>query len=278
MATAAAALVVDSGVDASPEHLAIATTYLVRRKRAGRAGLVCGLLLGLGPLAETNDLAQLVARLLAGYLLGVLLSEFIARRGERGSVRAASLRPRSVSDLLPRAALALPWLTLLPVLATPLLAIGWHPRGRTGSHSPSSSCYSEAYWPRTSTLFFIAGMAAAGLVVLTVTLHRLAHRSQPAEDAAALRLDRVLRARSARAAVAAGTSLGLSLISLVGVLVYQGVHSWVCSRPSGDSHIGNVYSWAGAVNPWLQNVSMALLVLAIPAWMVCQRLPIAHDA
>ena len=34
------------------------------------------------------------------------------------------------------------------------------------------------------------------------------------------------------------------------------------------------YSWAGAVNPWLQNVSLILLVLAIPTWMICQRLPI----
>jgi len=126
-------------------------------------------------------------------------------------------------------------------------------------------------------LFFIAGTALAGLIVLTVTLHRLAHRSQPAEDAAALRLDRTLRARSARDAVAASTALGLSLISLVGVLVYEGVHSFVCSRPVVDG-VSNVYSWAGAVNPWLQDVSMALLVLAIPTWMICRRLPIAHDA
>ena len=277
MATAAAALLADSGVDTRPEHLGLAKSYLVRRKRALWVGFACAALLGLGPLAESDDIEQSVARLLAGYLLGVLLSELLTPRGRRGVVRAASLRPRSVADLLPRAAIALPWLTLAPVLATPLLAIGWHPRGTSGSHSPSSSCFSTAYWPRTPMLFVIAGLAAAGLVMLTVTLRRLAHRSQPAEDPAVLRLDRVLRARSARAAVAAATALGLSLISLVGVLVHQGVHSFVCSRPVGNG-VGNVYSWASAVNPWIQNVSMVLLLLAIPTWMICQRLPIAPDA
>jgi hypothetical protein len=31
------------------------------------------------------------------------------------------------------------------------------------------------------------------------------------------------------------------------------------------------------VNPWLQDVSLLLLVLAIPAWMICQRLPISRQ-
>lgn len=275
MPTTAAALLADSGIDPSSEHIALANAYVARTRRTRLVGLFCGLLLGLGPLAETDDLAQLVARLVAGYLLGVLLSELVTPRGDRGTIRAASLQPRSVSDLLPRIALALPWLTLLPVLATPLLAIGWHPRGTSRLTGAAADCFSTAYWPHTSTLFFIAGLAATGLVVLTVTLHRLARRSQPAEDGAALRLDRVLRARSARAAIAAGTALGLSLLSLVGALVYDGIHSYVCSRPIGASNVGNVYSWAGAVSPWLQTASQVLLILAIPAWLICQRLPIA---
>jgi hypothetical protein len=272
--TAAAELLASSGIDPSQEHFAFVNAYLVRRRRARWVGLACGLALGLGPLAETNDIAELVARLLAGYLLGVLLSDLIAPRPGRGEIRAASLRPRSVSDLVPLSALALPWLTLVPVFATPLLAIGWHPRGAT--HDASGDCFDRAYWPHTATLFFIAVLAGAALVVLNVTLHRLAHRAQPAEDTDALQLDRALRARSARAAIAAGTALGLSLISLVGKLVYEGIHSYVCSRPAGTGTVGNVYSWAGAVNPWLQNVSLTLLLLAIPTWMICQRLPITN--
>ena len=275
--TAATELVTSSGIDASPEHVALANAYVVRRRRARWVGLASGLLLGLGPLAETDDIAQLVARLLAGYLLGVLLSELFTRRGDRRAIRAASLQPRSASNLLPRAALALPWLTLVPPLATPLLAIGWHPRGTSRLHNASTDCFASAYWPHTSTLFFIAGVAGVGLALVTLTLHRLARRSQPAEDAAALQLDRVLRARSARAAIAAGTALGLSLISLVGKLVYEGIHSYVCGRPVGNT-IGNVYSWADAVNPWLQNVSLLLLAIAIPTWMICQRLPIADSS
>src|SRR4051794_8222197 len=131
---AAAELVASSGIEATPEHVALAESYVVRRRRTRWVALACGLLLGLGPLSETDDVAELVARLLAGYLLGVLLSEIVAPRGHRGAVRAASLHPRSVSDLMPRAAQALPWLTLAPVLATPLLALGWHPRGVSRLH------------------------------------------------------------------------------------------------------------------------------------------------
>lgn len=272
--TAAAELIASSGIDSSPAHLALANDYLARRRRARWVGLAGGLLLGLGPLAETDNIAELVARLLVGYLLGILLSELFVPRGNRGGVRAASLRPRSMTDLLPRAAFVLPWLTLTPVLATPLLAIGWHPRGVSRLHNTTTDCFGRAYWPHTSTLFVIAGLAGASLVVLTITLRRLAHRSQPAEDVAALQLDRVLRARSARAAIAAATALGLSLISLVGALVYEGIHSYVCGSPTFGA-AGSIYSWAGAVNPWLQDVSLLLLILAIPAWMLCQRLPIS---
>jgi len=143
-------------------------------------------------------------------------------------------------------------------------------------HDASIDCFGTAYWPRTSTLFFIAGLAGVGLVLLTITLNRLAHRSQPAEDFTEWRLDRVLRGRSARAAVAAATALGLSLISLAGKLVHEGIHSYVCGRPVGGG-VGNVYSWAGAVNPWLQDVSLLVLALAIPTWVILQRLPIADS-
>jgi hypothetical protein len=59
------------------------------------------------------------------------------------------------------------------------------------------------------------------------------------------------------------------------------MNSYICTKPlSTFTGIhGNVYSWADAVAPWLQNVSLALVLLAIPAWMVCQRLPLpANDS
>ena len=267
-------LVVRSGVDANPALLARATDYLVRARRARWIGFAGGVVLGFGPMAGEGGESLLVPRLLAGYLFGVLLSDLLTPTTTRGGVRAASLHPRSAGDLVPRAALALPWLTLLPLLATPLLALGWHPHGVTRLNKASGDGVCSAYWPHTATLFGIAGLAAISLVLLTLTLRRLSHRPQPAEDAASLRLDRVLRARSARAAIAAATALGLTLLNIVGESVYQGTNSYDCTRPMANSLTGNVYSWAGSVNPWLQNVSLLVLLLAIPAWMICQRLPL----
>src|SRR5579875_103375 len=111
-------LVAVSGIDAKPTHLALADAYVVRRRRARWVGLACGLLLGFVPQVGTDELAQLVARVVAGYLLGVLLSELLTPRDERGAVRAASLQPRLVTALLPRPALVLPWLTLVPLLGS----------------------------------------------------------------------------------------------------------------------------------------------------------------
>ena len=273
-AATAEELVVRSGVDASPALLARANDYLARARRARWIGFAGGAVLGFGPMAGDSGESLLVPRLLAGYLFGVLLSDLLTPRTPRAGVRAASLRPRSAADLVPRAALVLPWLTLLPLLAAPLLALGWHPQGMTRFDNAGGNGVCHANWPHTPTLFGIAGLAAVSLVLLTLTLRRLARRPQPAEDAASLRLDRVLRARSARAAIAAATALGLTLLNIVGESVYEGIHSYDCALPMTNSAIGNVYSWAGSVNGWLQNASLLLLLLAIPAWLICQRLPL----
>jgi hypothetical protein len=126
------------------------------------------------------------------------------------------------------------------------------------------------------TLFAVAGFAAAALIATSLILRRLARRPQPAEDPAGLAVDRALRARSARSAIAASTALGLVLLSLVGESVYQGIHSYVCRppMPALSSNLGNVYPWGAAVAPWLQDLSIGLLLAALVAWMICQRLPL----
>jgi len=275
-ASTAAELVAASGVPAEPARIAQADEYLSRRRRTRWIGLGCGLLAGFGPLAGDQGGSLLVPRLLAGYLFGVLLSELVAPRVARGAVRAASLEPRTAGRLVPRWSLFLPWPLLVLLLATPLLVIGWHPHGVTRYAGRNGECSASAYWPTTPTLFGIATVAAVALVLLALSLRRLATRPQPAEDAAAWQLDRSLRARSARASIAAATALGLTMTALVGQYVYQGIHSFVCTRPlSTFTNInGNVYSWANSVAPWLQDVSLALLLLAIPAWMFCHRLPL----
>jgi hypothetical protein len=271
----AAELVAASGVEPAPERVAQADEYLSRRRRTRWIGLVCGIVAGVGPLAGDDGGSLFVPRLLAGYLFGVLLSELLAPRQQRGTVRAASLKPREAALLVPRWALALPWALLLPLLATPFLAIGWHPTGVTQFHGANGECFATAYWPSNSSLFAIGGVAAGALVLLTLAFRRLTRRPQPAEDAAALQLDLALRARSARASIAAASALGLTMTAVVGQYVYRGIHSYVCTRPLStfNGNNGNVYSWAGSVAPWVQNVSLTLFILAIPTWMLCQRLP-----
>lgn len=272
----AADLVVSAGVEASTEHLARADDYLARARRSRWIGLACGLVAGVGPLAGEEDHSLVVPRLLAGYLFGVLLSELFTPASARGRVRVASLRPRSARDLVPRFALVLPWVVLVPVMAAPLLALGSHPRGVTRFKSPQADCFGRAYWPQTSTLIGIAALAALGLVLLVLAVRRATRRAQQAEDLSTLQLDRALRGRSVRAAVASASAMGLVLLGLIGQYVYDGIHSYDCTRPfiGNASTNGNVYSWGDTFSPWLQNASLALMLLAIPVWMIFRRLPL----
>lgn len=271
----AADLVVRSGVEPSESRLEQAHGYLARTRRARWIGLACGLVAGFGPLAGEEHGSLVIPRLLAGYLFGVLLSELLAPRPARGAVRAAVLAPRSSARLVPVWTLALAGLFLLPLLATPLLAVGTHPRGVTRYKNAQGDCFGRAFWPHTATLIGIAALAAGALLLLFFTLRRLSQRSQPAEDSAALTLDRALRARSARGAVAAASAMGLTLLALVGQYVNEGIHSYDCNLPfvSQMSTVGNVYSWGDAVSSWLPALSLALLLAAIPTWMIIQRLP-----
>jgi hypothetical protein len=271
----AVAVVERAGVDATPEAVERAGSYLRRVRRGRWLGLLLGLLAGFGPLAGEDQLSLVLPRLFAGYLLGLLAAELLSPPPVRTSVRVASMEPRSSADLLPLAGRLLPWLLLTPVLAAPLLALGTHPRGVSRSSNGNGSCFGSGYWPQTATLITVAGLGAGALLATTLIVRRLASRAQPADDPAMLVLDRALRARSARSAVAAATALGCALIFLLGESVYQGVHSYDCSRPPGlYGGYGNVYSWSPSVGPWLQSASQALFVAALPLWLICQHLPL----
>jgi hypothetical protein len=272
----AEAVVSTANVDVTPASLARARDYLVRRRRGRRYGLILGLVAGFGPLGGDPQLSLLLPRLLAGYLIGLLISELRTPRPTRPSLRAASLHHRSTADLVPVAGRLLPWLTLVPLFASPALAIGHHPRGTTRISGHGGFCSATAYWPRTGTLIAVAGLAAFALLTTIYTLRRLAHRAQPADDPDMVTLDRALRGRSARSALAASTALGLAFASVVGQSVYQGVHSYVCTplTLSGRDPAATVYSWGTSAGPWLQHVSLGLFIAALVAWLICQRLPL----
>jgi hypothetical protein len=276
----AAAIVQAAGVPPAPEATALVDAYLRRKRRGWHFGVVLGLVAAFGPLAGEHGRSLLLPRLFAGYLLGLLVSELIVKAPQRSQLRAASLRPRSRDDLLPPIGQLLPWLTLVPVLAAPLLAVGWHPRGTTRTHDGhGNSCLGVAYWPHTATLFAVAGLAGFALVATMLILRRLVRRALPAEDPTVLALDRSLRARSARSAVAAATALGVLLMSYIAAAVDDGSHAYVCYRPLPVHHVGlgNVYSWAPTVSSWLNQLAFALLLSALPVWILCQKLSVPRD-
>jgi hypothetical protein len=270
------ALVNVAGVPATSATLACARDYLMRIRRARIFGIVLGLVAGFGPLAGEDGQSLVVPRMFAGYLIGLLLSELFRQGPARQRMRAAALQPRSSADLVPRVGRVLPWLTLVPLLATPVLAVGWHPRGVTRFSDANGDCTGAASWPRMATLLVVAGLAAAALVATMLILRRLARRALPAEDETLLTLECALRLRSARSATAAATALGLILVSGIAESIYTGMHSYVCRSPLTNdfSSFGNVYSWAPSVAPWLQKVSLVLFLSAFPVWWFCQRLPV----
>lgn len=272
--SAAIDLVASLGLEPTKEQIDRADDYLGLARKARWFGLVCGVLTGIGPVAGESDHSLIIPRLFAGYLFGVLLGELLVSRGSPSPVRVASLRARRARQLVPSFALFLPWFLLTPLLFAPLLALGDHPRGVSRLRSAGSDCFGRAYWPHTATLIAIAALAAAGLLLFGLAIRRATVRPHSGQDNASLDLDRALRGRSARGAVASASAMGLVLLGVLGQYLDDGIHSYICAP--GLAHYsgttGNVYSWADSVSPWLQDVSIGLIILAIPTWAVCRRL------
>jgi hypothetical protein len=274
-----AKLVKKAGVPPRDDLTAMATAYLLRLRRARVGGLLFGIAVGFAPWGEDTSFHLGLGRLFVGFLLGLLLSELLVREGPRQPRRAASLHRRSTRDLLPFGVRALPWLTLAPLLATPLLALGNHPRGMSSTSGPNGdSCQGSAYWPSTGALIATGAIALIALVATELVLRRLVDRAQPADDPDAWSLDHELRASSARSAVAAASAMGLAITATVLTALNNGAHSFVCPTPLNQlthsfNAYGNVYSWAPAASPWLGKVTLPLLASAVAVWVACQFLP-----
>jgi hypothetical protein len=228
-----------AGLPPGPALIGGAVEYLRRTRRGRRYGLIAGLLLGFGPLAGDHQLNLVLPRLLAGYLLGLLVSELVVPRTARLPRRSAALRARRAGDLLPAWARMTPWVVLVPVLASPLLG-GIHPaRGLVKVAAAGYTCSgSPPGWPGTPALVAGAALGVAGLAVAELTLSALARRARPADDPAAARLDDVVRGMSARAAVGGATALGLALLALISGAVANDVHSFVCPPAARSSAAG----------------------------------------
>jgi len=246
-----------------------AAEYLRRTRRGRRYGLIGGLVLGFGPLAGDPEFSLAFPRMLAGYVLGLLISELLAPRRERPAHRAADLRVRRARDLLPRWAQVTVWLLFLPAFASPLLALAHPVPGLTHVSRPGYSCASgQGQWPGLAMLATAAVIGAAGLLAAQLTLTRLARRPRPADDPEGARLDDFLRGMSARAVAGGAAALALALAAGVSEAVYAGAHDLVCpARPGAPVP---AYPWAASLTPWLQWASLGLLAIAVLILASCR--------
>src|ERR1035438_9798049 len=250
-----------AGLPAEAALIRSASGYLRRTRRGRRYGLIAGLVLGIGPLAGDSQLSLVLPRALVGYLLGLLASELVAPHPGRPPRRSAALRARRSGDLVPAVARMAPWIVLVPMLASPLVALIRPARPAARIVTANYNCWAASGpgWPALPVLAAAAVIALAGL----------ARRARPADDPAAARLDDVLRQISARTVVGGATALGLTLLGTLGLAVTNEASRLVCPPQPGP--LLPAYPWAAHLTPWLQLASIAVLVAALVTLAACRR-------
>jgi hypothetical protein len=207
--------------------------------------------------------------MLAGYVLGLLISELLAPTRERAAHRAADLRVRRARDLLPRWAQPTVWLLFLPVFAAPLLALAHPVPGLSHVSRAGYSCAAgPGQWPGPAVLATAAAIGAVGLLAAQLTLTRLARRPRPADDPDGARLDDFLRGMSARAVAGGAAALALALAAGVSGAVSAGAHDVVCPARPGAPLLA--YPWTASLTPWLQWAPLALLAAALLILALCR--------
>ena len=207
-----------------------------------------------------GSLGQRIAWIFAGYLVGSAAAEVLSPpRSASGAIHTASLAMRVPSLLLPAWARMLPWLVLVPCLASPLLLLGDHQTGVTRVHDTTGSAMVTASWFSAPALITIAVTATVALAFWRLTLRQLARRRLPVDSRAAARLDVLTRALSARAVSGAAAALGLSLLAGLAYLGAEPLMSMTCTSPVECHYL---YAWP-ATHDLLQNAGGLLLLAAV---------------
>jgi len=265
------------GISDTEENQRALAAYAARVRRArwwGVAGMLIASSLGwLGPSAGV--MGWDLSLLLAGYLIGSGVAEFASPALQRsGSMHAASLAPRAPASLLPPWARVLPWLTLVPCLAAPLLLVGDHPVGVSRFKDSRGGVWVSAAWFPSSVLIGTAVLALATLVLWRLTLRALTVRPLPLDRSEAARLDMLTRALSARAVSGAAATLGLLLLGGLGFLSAEPLMSEVCTAVR-ECHY--VYGWWHRWSSVFHGVGALLLVTAVLLFWF-SRLPRVNQA
>ena len=176
----ATALIRRSGLAPRPDLERMAADYLARAKKARRVGVWTALgmvMLGLSLSSQSDSLALTVAQLCFGYLLGSVVAGWVLQRHlGPATVRTASLQRRTLSSMLPWWARLLPWVTLLPCVASPLLLLGHHPDYTHPDINGNALSTTSRLWFAPGTLVEISVTAAAALLLMWLLEWRLTRR------------------------------------------------------------------------------------------------------
>jgi hypothetical protein len=257
-------------IRSTTENLAAVTAYRKRTHRLHWYGVLGAVFAGsAGLLGSTGEgSGWSVATLLVGYLFGSTVAEAFSRqRRAAGSVHAASLVTRRPDRLVPPWLRVLPWVSLVPCLAAPLLIIGDHPTGVTRFKDHTGSGMAHATWFSTTALVTTAVLAASGLILWRWALCRLARRRLPADRPGAARLDLLMRALSARSISGTAAALGLVLLSGLASLSDQVLVSSTCTAVA---HCHDLYS-AEAQRHLIENVGAVVGVVGIVVFLASRR-------
>jgi hypothetical protein len=217
------------GIEPTEVNLAVLVRYAARVKRARWYGVI-GVVVAasLGWFEVTDGLQPAV--LLAGYLVGSGVAELRSvRPPPSGTLHVASLSHRRPALLLPTWIRLLPWVSLVPLLAAPLLLVGDHPVGVFAFRDRSGSVHMTATWFSGEVVTTTVALALACLALWHATLHLLTTRPLPLEDSDLARVDVLTRALSARAVSGTAAALGLALLARLFVLGGRALDSQVCT-------------------------------------------------
>lgn len=209
--------------------------YIRRMHRLRWWGVVGAIFLGVvgWVSVSTHTPAYGPARVFAGYLLGSAVGELtMPSRHPAGPHRTASLGTRGALAFVPRWGRVVPFLTLVPCLASPLLLLFGHSTSPAQISSLDGPRTITPHWFSTVALVTTAGTAAFGLLAWWLTLRRISGRSLPTEGTDATRLDVLTRLLSARAASGAASALGLVLLGGLGLLGENAMRTLSCTSTS----------------------------------------------
>jgi hypothetical protein len=192
------------------ENRAVIRRYLLHGRRIRTSGALSGVIAyAIYTWASSNELPfGWITATFGGYLLGAAAAEVWALRPQRGSVRSASLSPRSITDYVPR--LAVLFVRLAPVITAVVLVIAPTMTYQFGPGPGFEGPDSTREWGA------LIGWTVASLVLwvlVEVTARRIVRRPQPITSENLVAADDAIRSTSLHCLIGAGLAMMLGILS-----------------------------------------------------------------